>query len=206
MTKPEMLRLRAAATAIGLLSGAVMMSAGYVGHTKSWTTAGFITIPGGILILAARALARRTEGTDRHPLARADSHRAQRAGVMAAMLLAGGVMVLAGYTASAWGWGLAAALATLGGLVIATAFAVDRRLERPPPRRIRPQSAGDCFARPDIAGVTIASDDTVATNIQGVGSVATIAFAGVMARCTNLARRGDAIVGATTLAAECKRV
>ena len=64
MNMPERLRLRAAAAAITLLSGAVMMLAGYVGHAETWTAAGFITIPGGILILAAFVLARRADGAD----------------------------------------------------------------------------------------------------------------------------------------------
>jgi hypothetical protein len=127
MNKPERLRLRAAAAAITLLSGAVMMLAGYVGHAESWTTAGFITIPGGSLVLAARALARRTAGADGHPVARSGRHRAQAAGAIAATLFSGGVMVMAGYAGSAWGWGLAAPLAMLGGLVVGVAFALDRR-------------------------------------------------------------------------------
>jgi hypothetical protein len=121
MNKPERLRLRAAAAAITLLSGAVMMLAGYVGHTETWTTAGFITIPGGILILAAFVLARRADGADRHPVARTGNHLARRVGAMAATLLSGGVMMLAGYAGSAWGWGLAAPLAMVGGLVVGVA-------------------------------------------------------------------------------------
>jgi len=135
MNKAERLRTRAAAAAITLLSGAVMMFAGYVGHTDCWAIAGFITTPGGILILGALALARRVESPDSHQLARTgshqlartDSHRARRVDVMAAVLLSGGVMVLAGYTGSAWGWGLAAPLAIVGGLVVGVAFALDRR-------------------------------------------------------------------------------
>ena len=121
MNKPERLRLRAAAAAITLLSGAVMMLAGYVGHTETWITAGFITIPGGILILAAFVLARRADGANGHPVARTGNHLARRVGAMAATLLSGGVMVLAGYAGSAWGWGLAALLATVGGLVVGVA-------------------------------------------------------------------------------------
>jgi hypothetical protein len=126
MSRAERLRLRAAAVAITLLSGAVMMSAGYLGHTESWTTAGFITIPGGILILAAFGLARRADGADGHPVARTGS-RARRVGARGATLLSGGVMVLAGYAGSAWGWGLAVPLAILGGLVVGIASALDRR-------------------------------------------------------------------------------
>jgi hypothetical protein len=124
---PDSLRLRASAAALTLLSGAVMMLAGYLGHTESWTTAGLITIPGGIVILAAFALARRAERAEGRVLFPAGSQRTGRAGAMATTLLSGGMMVLAGYAASAWGWGPAAALATVGGIVIAVAFALDRR-------------------------------------------------------------------------------
>jgi hypothetical protein len=127
----EALRLRAFAAALTLLSGVVMMLAGYIGHSESWTPAGFITLPGGILILAAFALARRADRANGRSLARSRSHRGGRAAVMTATLLSGGVMVLAGYAGSAWGWGLAVPLATVGGLVIGVAFAVERRGTQP---------------------------------------------------------------------------
>ena len=59
-------RLRAlAAAALTLLSGGVMMLAGYLGHAESWTLAAFVTIPGGVLIFAAFALARKADrGSD----------------------------------------------------------------------------------------------------------------------------------------------
>jgi hypothetical protein len=124
----EALRLRAVAAVLTLLSGAVMMLAGYfyIGHTESWTTAGFITIPGGVLILAAFALAGRADLVDGRTPAPSAS-RAGRAGAMGGTLLSGGVMVFAGYAAAAWGWGLAALLAAVGGLLVSIAFAVDRR-------------------------------------------------------------------------------
>jgi hypothetical protein len=111
-------RLRVAVLALTLLSGLVMMSAGYVGQRESWTTAWLITIPGGIVILAAFALARRADGVD---------GRIARPGAIGRILLSGGVMVFAGYAGSAWGWGAALALATLGGLIIAMALALARR-------------------------------------------------------------------------------
>ena len=120
-------RLQILAAALTLLSGAVMMLAGYVGHSASWTTAGLITLPGGIVILAAFAVARRADRADGRTIAPHSSHRATSAGAMAVTLLSGGVMVLAGYAASAWGWGLAALLAIVGGLLIGAAFAFDRR-------------------------------------------------------------------------------
>jgi hypothetical protein len=129
----EALRLRAVAAVLTLLSGAVMMLAGYIGYTESWTTAGFITIPGGIVILAAFALARRADLVDGWTHALGGS-RAGRAGAMGGTLLSGGVMVFAGYTAAVWGWGLAALLATVGGLVVSIAFAVGRRGTQGTPR------------------------------------------------------------------------
>jgi hypothetical protein len=111
-----------------------MMFAGYIGHTESWTTAGFITVPGGIVILAAFALARRADRVDDQPVASSGNHGARRAGGLATTLVSGGVMVFAGYAASAWGWGPAAALATVGGLVVCIAFAFDRRGSQPTTR------------------------------------------------------------------------
>jgi hypothetical protein len=106
-----------------------MMLAGYVGHTGSWTAAGLITVPAGVVILVALALARRADGADGRMGAPA-GRRAGRAGAMAVTLLAGGVMVLAGYAGAAWSWALALALAIVGGLVVGLAFAVDRRAMR----------------------------------------------------------------------------
>lgn len=126
MNKPESPRLWAAAAGITLLSGAVMMLAGYVGHTDCWAIAGLIAIPGGSLILAALALARKAGDGHRHPPARTDSRRGQGAGVVAVTLVSGGVMVLAGYAGSESGWGLAAMLALVGGVVVSAAFALDR--------------------------------------------------------------------------------
>src|SRR5436190_7616401 len=57
----ESRRLRLAAAALTLLSGALMTLAGYIGQTESWARAGLITIPGGIVILAASALGRRAD-------------------------------------------------------------------------------------------------------------------------------------------------
>ena len=123
----EPLRLRALAAALALLSGAVMMLAGYVGNTERWTSAGFITLAGGVLILAAFAFARRADRAAGQKVAPSGSHRPGRAATTAATLLSGGVMVFAGYAGSAWGWALAVPLAAVGGLVIGVAFALGRR-------------------------------------------------------------------------------
>jgi len=131
------LRFGALAAALTLLSGAVMMSAGYVGETGSWTIAGLIAIAGGFVILAAFAVARRTGQSDGRRAAPGGRFRARPSGAMAGTLLSGGVMVFAGRAGSAWGWGIAAALATVGGLVIGAAFAADWRARRPKPNLLR---------------------------------------------------------------------
>jgi hypothetical protein len=51
--------------ALTLLSGGIMVLAGYVGGTESWTAAGFIAIFGGLVILAARAAARKADDSGR---------------------------------------------------------------------------------------------------------------------------------------------
>ncbi|SRR6266511_4031382 len=122
---PEARRLRFAAAALTLLSGGLMMFAGYVGESASWTAAGFITIPGGIVILGALALAGRAERVDGHAVP--GRHRFDRLVVMTVVSLAGGVMVFAGYAAAAWTWALAVPLSMLGGVVIWAAFVLGRR-------------------------------------------------------------------------------
>lgn len=78
------------------------------------------------MILAASVLARRADRVDRTVVVPARDH-ATGAFAIAATLLSGGLMVFAGYAGSAWGWGLAAPPATVGGLVIGAAFVRDRR-------------------------------------------------------------------------------
>jgi hypothetical protein len=129
----QSLRLRVAAATLTLLSGALMMSAGYIGQSESWTTAWLLTIPGGIVILAASALGRRADRVDGRAPASTTSRAALR-GAMARILLSGGVMVFAGYAASAWGWTPALALATLGGLIIAMALGLARPETESPTR------------------------------------------------------------------------
>jgi hypothetical protein len=119
----EARRRGAAAAALTLLSGTLMMLAGYVAETESWATAGFVTIPGGIAILAAFAFSRRPGVADGRNVT--PTGRFARPSVMIVTLGAGGVMVSAGYAGAAWSWGLALPLAILGGLIIAAAFALD---------------------------------------------------------------------------------
>ena len=58
---PARIRFRLLSTALTLVSGAVMVFAGYIGGTESWVAASLITIPGGLLILAARAAGRKAD-------------------------------------------------------------------------------------------------------------------------------------------------
>jgi hypothetical protein len=55
------IRFRLLSTALTLLSGAMMVLAGYIGGTESWLAAGFIAILGGLVILAARAAGRKAD-------------------------------------------------------------------------------------------------------------------------------------------------
>jgi hypothetical protein len=57
----KLIRFRLLSVALTLLSGAMMVLAGYVGGTESWVAAGFIAILGGLLILAARAAGRKAD-------------------------------------------------------------------------------------------------------------------------------------------------
>ena len=121
----EARRLGAAAAALTLVSGGLMMFAGYTAGAERWATAGFITIPGGIAIVAALAFARGAGSADGRAVT--PGGRFPRPSVAIVILLSGGVMVLAGYAVAAWSWGLALPLAILGGIVIAAAFALDLR-------------------------------------------------------------------------------
>jgi hypothetical protein len=97
-----------------------MVLAGVVAHADGWAVGLPITIGGGLLILAAFEAAKRASphrppgvATLPRPLA------------LAATLASGGIMVLAGYGATAWDWWLALILVPIGGLVIMAAFALE---------------------------------------------------------------------------------
>lgn len=121
----QSLRRHGAAAALTLLSGALMMVAGYLGHTESWATAGLVAIAGGVVIVAAFAVARAADRTNDFAPA-PEGTSARRSEGFTSTLLSGGLMVFAGYAGAAWSWALAAALALMGGLVIASAFLVAR--------------------------------------------------------------------------------
>jgi hypothetical protein len=127
-----------AATA-ALMSGGVMMAAGYLLRTAGSGTASLATIPGGVLIVAAFALARpyvpaTRPGTGASLKLRIATHLLKNFGlpddlpllrrVVALSLTtgAGAVMVFAGYVWAAQSWKLAVILAVTGGLLITAAF------------------------------------------------------------------------------------
>ena len=122
--RERLLRLRLLAAALTLVSGGTMMAAGYLGDREGWLVAGLVTIPGGLIIFVAFALARKAEAET------GDWDWNVSGPAMAVILLSGGVMVLAGYAFSAWWWGLAPFLATAGGVLIVLAFAIERHPSR----------------------------------------------------------------------------
>jgi hypothetical protein len=137
------------AAPVALMSGGVMMAAGYLLRTVGSQTAGLTTVPGGMLIIVAFALVRRRQPTQPGstleapaiPRARTALHVLRNFGltdhlslgsrfvVLTLTMAAGAVMVLAGYLLAAQAWPLAATLAVIGGLLISGAFvAVARAL------------------------------------------------------------------------------
>ena len=125
-----MVRFRVLAAALTLISGGLMMFAGYVGHTESWAATSPFTVAGGIVIVAAFASARRAELAEGSPRSPRLLRPPVRPTVIAAMLASGGLMVLAGYAGSAWSVVLIAPLALLGGLAVQFAFAIELRGDR----------------------------------------------------------------------------
>src|SRR4051812_4254295 len=79
-------RLRATAAALTLISGGLMMLAGYLAEGKSWTAARLVTVPGGLVILAALALAARADFQS----GRTRGNPRSRVLVLMIVLLAGG--------------------------------------------------------------------------------------------------------------------
>jgi peptidoglycan/LPS O-acetylase OafA/YrhL len=107
-----------------LLSGALMVLAGYLWHKSGWSSATWSSAAAGVLILLAHAAARRA---DRGARPESEVRRARRPAAMVATLLSGAIMVLAGYAGSAWSWMLTPLLALVGGVVIVVAFRLDAR-------------------------------------------------------------------------------
>ena len=109
------------ATLLTLLAGGLMVWAGYVLATGSVATASWIALAGWVPIEVAFALIRRA---DRAAGWLATS-RAARVREEVGLLVAGAVMLLAGYAVGAWSWllavPLAVALVVTGGFTIAGA-------------------------------------------------------------------------------------
>ena len=125
--------LRLAAAVMTMASGWTLVLAGYVAYTGSWAAGALITLPSGPLILVALATAARADrvGSDT-AVAGGDMAVAGRlhvpgVAVIAVTLLSGAVMFFAGWAIGAWGWALVLPITTVGGVIIAIAFALDRR-------------------------------------------------------------------------------
>jgi peptidoglycan/LPS O-acetylase OafA/YrhL len=113
------------ATVLTLMSGGLLVLAGYLWHESGWSSAAWSAVAAGALILLAQAAARRADRG-----ARPESvapRRGPRPAAMATTLLSGAIMVLAGYAGSAWSWVLAPLLALIGGVVVLVAFNIDAK-------------------------------------------------------------------------------
>jgi hypothetical protein len=116
-------RQLALAAALTLVSGGFMVWAGYVFATGRITTGLWITTPPGFTIEIAFALLRRVDRTAGRS---APSLRA-RVSQELVILVAGGVMVSAGFAGADVSWWLAAFLFVIGGPVIAAGVWIGRR-------------------------------------------------------------------------------
>jgi hypothetical protein len=110
------------AAGLVLVSGALLVWAGYVLATGSLSTALWISIAPGVTIEAAFALIRRGD----RATGRASPALSGRLAQEGVALLAGGVMVLAGYAWADWSRLLAPPLVVVGGAVIALAVDLGR--------------------------------------------------------------------------------
>jgi hypothetical protein len=130
------------AAPVAVMSGGVMMAAGYLMRAHGSGTASLATIPGGVLIIVAFGPARRRRptrelGTTATPAPSGmraatnllknfglpgDPSPGSRFVVLSLTMAAGAVMVLGGYSGAEQRWTLAAALTVIGGLLISAAF------------------------------------------------------------------------------------
>lgn len=130
--------LRVAAALLMMASGWTLVLAGYVAYGGSWAAGFLISLPSGPLILLALATAARADrvGGDT-AVAGGDTAVAgwlyvPAVAVIALTLLSGAVMFFAGCGIAAWGWASFLPISTLGGVLILSAFTLDRR-SRPGP-------------------------------------------------------------------------
>jgi deazaflavin-dependent oxidoreductase (nitroreductase family) len=105
------------AAALALVSGGFMTWAGYVLATGSLALALWITLPAWLAIEGAFTLIRRADRAAGSPA----PSRAARGREEALSLLAGGLMMLAGYAGAAWSWLLAVPFVGIGGVTISAA-------------------------------------------------------------------------------------
>ncbi|HEX6394233.1 MAG TPA: hypothetical protein VFZ97_12385 [Acidimicrobiales bacterium] len=135
------------AAVLTLVTGGIMMTAGYIFATDGWALAGPIMIPSGPLISVAFALARRprrpARSSDmkvrvRHiasialglPSPGGDVTLTVTLLITIVTLLAGAVMVVAGYATAAWNLAIAPPLIVASGLIITGAFVIADRADR----------------------------------------------------------------------------
>jgi hypothetical protein len=148
-----------------LTSGAVMLTAGYLLRTCGSGFGSLATIPGGLLIVAAFALAHRPTPQRESPPRRrhsrvhsalrllrnfglpADLALGSRVAASSLIMTAGAVMLFGGYAAGA-SWVRATGLALVGGLLISAAFAVVARASGRAPNTSR---RGNLHTTRDVA-------------------------------------------------------
>ena len=114
---PRSRRELSLAPALAVVSGGFMTWAGVVLATGTFAWALWIALPAWLAIEGAFALIRRADRTAGWPT----PSRGARAREEAVGLLAGGLMMLAGYAGAAWSWFLAVPLVGIGGVTIAAA-------------------------------------------------------------------------------------
>jgi hypothetical protein len=140
-----------------LVSGAFMVWAGYAFAEGRIRFGLWITTPPGFTIEAAFLIIRRH---DRHSRRSAPSLLA-RLGQEGIILLAGGVMVLAGYAGADWNWLVSSPLVLLGLPIIAVAVWLGRRISGSPvvgvPKPVRTAGAemSEAVSEPKVCDATL---------------------------------------------------
>jgi hypothetical protein len=148
-TKPNSTALAAfiPSALLTLLTGGIMMTGGYVFANDGWALAGPIMIPAGPLISLAFALARPKDravgppdrkARTRHIVSMVIGLPSPGVGtgvvltivITVVTLLAGAVMVVAGYASAAWNLAFVPPLILASGGIITTAFVMADRVAR----------------------------------------------------------------------------
>ena len=135
------------AAVLTLVTGGIMMTAGHFFATDGWAMAGPMMIPAGPLISVAFALARRPRKPARSPNAKTrvrqiasialglpspggDVTLAATLLITIVTLMAGAVMVVAGYATAEWNLAIAPPLIVASGFIITLAFVIADRADR----------------------------------------------------------------------------